>query len=85
MIEKNDLHPENWSDFDFKDVMNIGERQVSFFEKLKNDIYGHRDSWLPRERNLYLHLYFTDLTRYGSDANFMPIDMLTAEMATVGK
>ena len=69
---------ENWSDFDRREVVDVSDHPQNETDTLRRELFGHKETFLPNQRNLYLHLYFTDLTRFGQDKSFLTIKELAA-------
>ena len=54
-----------WPDFNMNEVLDVEEKPMSEYDLLRRDIYGHKESFLPTQRNLYLHMYLSNLNRFG--------------------
>ena len=70
----NEKKEESWSDFNLNEVFDVEDKPMTGMDHVRRDIYGHKESFLPTQRNLYLPLYFSNLNRFGANENFLSIE-----------
>jgi len=83
MVLQNERKETSWSEFDMREVVEHGV--VREQSSVRRDIYGHKERMLPTARNLYLNLYFPELSRFGQDYHFMAVDELAGKMTQLDK
>ena len=49
-------------------------------DRLRNELYGHKESFLPEKRNLYKSLYYGDIHRFGQRDLFMQPEELVGRI-----
>jgi hypothetical protein len=65
-----------WQDFNMHEVLDIDDKPLTETDKLKKDIFGHKETFLPTQRNLYLHMYF-QMNKCSQQDSFMRVDELS--------
>ena len=66
-----------------QEVIDVSDHPQTETNTLRRELFGHKETFLPTQRNLYLHLYFTDLTRFAQNKSFLSIEDLAAQMAPI--
>lgn len=66
-----------------KEVLDVSDHPKTEKDTLRRELFGHKETFLPIQRNLYLHLYFTDMTRFAQNKSFLSIEDLAAQMAPI--